>query len=185
MRVGDRQLQVLGRVRVDERERRVPRVGLDDRHRLGVLQLGLDPLQRGRVGADQDGLGAGAVLGLRPDVPGDDRRGDAGVRQHDQLAGAGQRLDADLAEEAALGLLDVDVAGADDEIHLADRLGAQRQGSDRLCAADRVHLLDAEQRACGQHRAVGQAVGAGGEQTAMPTTPATWAGTTAITALEG
>ena len=65
------------------------------------------------------------------------------VRQHHQLAGPGQRLDADLAEQAALGLLDVDVARADDQVDLGDRLGTQRQRGDRLRSADGVHLLDA------------------------------------------
>ena len=76
--------------------------------------------------------------------------------------------------------------------------GSQRRSSsapcavgehrDRLGAADRVHLVDAEQRAGGEDRRVRQAAelrAAAGEATASEPTPATWAGTTFITTLDG
>ena len=98
------------------------------------------------------------MLGLRPQVPGDDLGVRGGVGEHDQLARAGQRLDPDLAEQQALGLLDVGVAGADDQVDGADALGAERHRGNRLRTADRIDLLDAQQVQRGQHRAVGEPV---------------------------
>ena len=59
---------MLGRVLVDERDRGLPGVGLDQRH----VSLGQVLGHRGdhvRVGAHQHRLGTGAVLGLRHQVP--------------------------------------------------------------------------------------------------------------------
>ena len=66
-------------------------------------------------------------------------------------------------------------------------LGAVGEHRDRLGAADRVHLVDAEQRAGGQDQRVRQAAYSrcGGDATASDATPATWAGTTFITTLDG
>ena len=107
------------------------------------------------------------------------------VGDDDQLARARQRLDADLAEQAPLGLLDVGVARPDHQVDARHPLRPERERRDRLGAADRVDLLDAEDAARGQRGRVRQPVGPGGEQIAIPGTPATWAGTIAITALDG
>ena len=155
---GDGELQVLGRVGVDEGDGRVQVVRLDDRHRSGILERPLDGVDHVRVGAEQDGSRARPMLGLRAQVPGDDLGVRGGVGEHDQLARAGQRLDPDLAEQQALGLLDVGVAGADDQVDGADALGAERHRGDRLRTADRIDLLDAQQVQRGQHRAVGEPV---------------------------
>ena len=64
-------------------------------------------------------------------------------------------------------------------------VGQQRDG---LRAADRVDLVDAEQRARGEDRRVRQPAvlaPAAGEATASDSTPATCAGTTFITTLDG
>ena len=71
-----------------------------------------------------------------------------------------------------------------------DALGvvaAVREHGDRLGAADGVHLVDAEQRAGGEHPGVRQAAVSlcGGLATASEPTPATWAGTTFITTVHG
>ena len=75
-------------------------------------------------------------------------------------------VDADDPADQPLGRGDVDVAGAGDDVdRLAERLAVHVVGAgravgehrDRLRAADGVHLVDAEQRARGQHHRVGQA----------------------------
>ena len=69
---------------------------------------------------------------------------------HD-LAGAGQRIDADGAEHLALGLTHVGVARPEDFID--GRHGERAEGSraDRLNAADAVDLVDADQVERGEH----------------------------------
>ena len=100
------------------------------------------------------------------------------------------------AAEQPLGGGDVDVARAGDHVDRR-QLGAVgvdaavREQRDRLRAADRPHLVDAEQRGSGQDRRVRQAAEApcgcacGGLATTSESTPAACAGTTFITTLDG
>ena len=83
--------------------------------------------------------------------------------------GPGLGVDADAALEQPLGGGDVDVAGPGDELAGRALLGAVGEHRDRLGAAGRVHLVDAEQRAGGEDRRVRQAAelaACGGEATA-------------------
>jgi hypothetical protein len=59
------------------------------------------------------------------------------------LGRTGQQVDADAAEQLALGLRHIGVAGADDHVDRRDRLGAERHGGDRLHAAQHVDLIGA------------------------------------------
>ena len=93
--------------------------------------------------------GAGAVLGLGEQVGGQPRRLARLVGDHEHLAGAGQAVDGDLAHDLALGLGDVGVAGADDDVAARHGGGAEGHGGDRLGAADREQVGDAEQSAGG------------------------------------
>jgi hypothetical protein len=109
-------------------------------------------------------------------VVGDDR----------DLGRAGLGVGADGAEQQPLGRRDVDVARAGDDIRGRAVRRAVGEHGDRLGAAGRVHLGDAEQRARGQHGRMRQAaVPGGGEATAISPTPATWAGMTFITTEDG
>ena len=108
-----------------------------------------------------------------------------GVGHDNELGRAGQRLDPDLAEEPPLGLLDVRVPRPDDHVDGRDGRGAECERGHRLRAADREHLLDAEEGATASAPECGSPDGPGGEQAAISGTPATCAGTMAITALDG
>ena len=61
----------------------------------------------------------------------------------EDLGRPGEQVDADLAEQLALRLGDVGVAGTGDEVDPLDRLGAEREGDDRLHAAEEVDLVGA------------------------------------------
>ena len=109
------------------------------------------------------------VLGLADEV-GRDVVGVGGVvGEHGDLGGSGLGVDADEALEQALGGDDPDVARAGDErdgvahdgltvdetvVVVDEAVGEHR---DRLGAADRIHLLDTEQRARREDGRVGVA----------------------------
>ena len=95
------------------------------------------------------------------------------ARDHHQLRGAGDPVDPHLADELALGLLDVAVAGPGDHVDRLDPLRAQRQRRDRLGAADRVDLVGAADRRRGEdHVGDGLGPGPGGVARATRLTPA-------------
>ena len=94
----------------------------------------------GGVVGDQDRLRGDVVLGLRQQVGGDPVRIVAAVGDHQHLGRAGDHVDADRAEDLALGGRDIGIAGADDLGDRADRLGAIGERGDRLRAADAVDL---------------------------------------------
>ena len=79
------------------------------------------------------------MLGLAEEVGGDDRRAGGLVGDHEDLGRAGEQIDADEPEQLPLGLRDVGVPGADEQV---DRLEAGQRAVDqcaeRLDAADRV-----------------------------------------------
>jgi hypothetical protein len=90
------------------------------------------------------------VLGLRDEI-GRDHGGIRRVVGHDdELRGPGQRLDAHDPGDLALGGGDVPVAGTDDDVDGPDRLGAVREGGDRLRTADPVHLVHTDEGGGGQ-----------------------------------
>ncbi len=166
VRVAGLDLQVLGRVGVDDGQALLQVVDQDEAglpaaeglgHPLRVLgpgdlglQLGLDRVGELHRGGDQHRARGRAVLGLADQVGGDLRRVGGVVGEDGDLGRSGLGVDADPAREVALGGGHVDVAGAGDHVHRLALLGAEREHRDRLGAADRVHLGDAEQGARGQ-----------------------------------
>jgi hypothetical protein len=94
------------------------------------------------------------VLGLRKEV----HRHPVGVgltiADDQYLRRAGDHVDADDAEDAALGRGDVGVAGADDLVDLRNGLRAIGQCRDRLRAADGEYAVDAGQRCGSQYQRV-------------------------------
>ena len=101
------------------------------------------------------------VLGLADQVGGDVHRVGGVVGEDRDLGGAGLGVDADLRTADPLGRGDVDVARPGDHVDRRE-LGAVGVGAavgqqrDGLRAADRPHLVDAEQRGGGQDGRVRQ-----------------------------
>ena len=105
------------------------------RHRLARQPL---------VVGQQDGGRGRAVLRLAEQVGGADLGVRAGaVGDHQGLGRAGEEVDADPAEELALGLGDVGVAGADQHVDRRDALRPERHGAHRLDAAEAVDHVGA------------------------------------------
>ena len=72
-----------------------------------------------------------------PEQVGGDKLGiGVGVRDHDDLGRAGEQVDADRAEQLALGLGDVGVAGADDHVGGLEALDPECHRRQRLHAAE-------------------------------------------------
>ena len=65
------------------------------------------------------------------------------IRDHKSLGGPREEIDADPAEELALGLGDEHVSGADEHIDGVDGLGAECHRADRLHPAETVDLVGA------------------------------------------
>ena len=153
-------------------------------------QLGVDGVEQlGAVGDEQAGR-LRVVLGLRDEVGGDVGGHGGGVGEDADLGRAGLGVDGAAALHQALGGGDVDVARPGDDVDgdAAPRRPRQPYASmrDRLRAADGVHLVDAEQRAGGEHDRVRQAVGlrrAGDRERARRPRPGP--GTTFMTTLLG
>jgi hypothetical protein len=85
------------------------------------------------------------VLGLADEVGGDHHRIGVLVGDHEDLRGTGEQIDAHVAEELALGLGDVRVAGTDEQVDAPDRLGAERERRESLHAPEHVDLVGAGQ----------------------------------------
>jgi hypothetical protein len=111
------------------------------RLRAGLGQAALDEF--GGVGDEVQLLLARAVLGLGAEVGRDPGRLGGAVGDDHHLAGAGEEVDPDDAEELALSLGDVGVAGPEDLVDGADAVGAEGEGRDGLNTAHRVDFLDA------------------------------------------
>ena len=77
------------------------------------------------------------MLGLADEVAGDDRRVGGLVGDHRHFRRPGEDVDADLAEQRALGLGDELVARADDHVGRLAGEQAVGQGRDGLHAAQR------------------------------------------------
>ena len=103
------------------------------------------------------------MLGLAEQIGGNERGIGAVVGNDQDLGGARRQVDADQAEQLALGLGDIGVAGPGDHVDGAHADAAVGHGAERLHAADRVDLVGAgfrqriERRGdrCPSHRAAG------------------------------
>ena len=172
--VGGDDFQMLGRDGVDQRHRFVEIAHHDDRAEIAPrrggdlsarqscklnLHRAFDRAGELFVVGHQDRLRAGVVLGLGQKIGGDPVR-IAGVVGDDQhLGGAGDHVDADLAEHHALGRRHIGVAGPDDLGDRRNRLGAVGERRDRLRAADAINLVDAGELRRRQHQRVELAAG--------------------------
>ena len=132
--------KVLRRQPVDERQRIGKRV--DDDHGAMVAPArssGLGPGQRLQmtvdgvqdvvgevpVVGDQDGLGGGVVLGLAEQIGGDPVGVVEAVGEDQDFRRPGDHINADGAEDLALGGGHIDVAGTDDLVHGGDGFGPE------------------------------------------------------------
>ena len=97
------------------------------------------------------------MLGLRYQVGGDEPRVGGVVGQDADLGRAGLGVDADDAAQQPLGRRDVDVARPHHQVGGPTVAGAVGEHRDRLGAADRMDLVDAEQGAGREHDRVRQA----------------------------
>ena len=99
------------------------------------------------------------MLGLGKQVGGDPGGVVLAVGDDQDLRRPGDHVDADGAEDLALGGGHVGVARADDLVHRSDGFGAEGEGGDGLGAADAVDLGDAGQLGGGQHQRIEDAIG--------------------------
>ena len=99
------------------------------------LQLGLHGLGQLPAVGDKHGAGQLVMLGLAQKVGGHPRGVAAAVRQNKNFRRSCDHINADLAENLALGGGNIDVAGADDLVHGGNTLGAVGKGCHGLCAA--------------------------------------------------
>ncbi len=95
-----------------------------------------------------------AVLGLADEIGRDDQRISAVVGDHGNLGGAGEDVDADLAEQHALGLGDEFVAGANDDVGRLAGEQAEGHRRDRLDAAQAHDDVGARHRQRIEHMRV-------------------------------
>ena len=178
LRVIDGELEVFGGEPVDQRAGGLEAVDDDDRavsvpcgarDRGGgedgqfLVHRPRDRLRIVGVVGEQDRLRGGVVLGLAQQVGGGPLRIVLGVGDDDDLAGAGDHVDADDAIDLALGLRDPGVAGAGDDVDRRDAACAISERGDRLRAADAPHFIDAGQVRGGEDERVDLAIGGGGD----------------------
>ncbi len=90
------------------------------------------------------------MLGLCDQVGGHEVGAAGTVGNNDHLAGAGDRIDVDVAVDGFFGQRHEQVSRADDLVHRPDALDAVGQGRDGLCPADAINLADAQLVAGGQ-----------------------------------
>ena len=98
------------------------------------------------------------MLGLGEEIGGDEGRVGGGVGEHDDFGRAGDHVDADEAEHAALGGGDIGVARPDDLGDRRDGRGAVGERGDRLRAADAIDLGDAGEPRRREHQRIDPAV---------------------------
>src|SRR5207245_63628 len=79
-----------------------------------------------------------AMLGLGEQVERDRPGVRVRVGDHEQIAGTGEAVDPHPPGQLALGLLNVEVPGADDHVYRGDRHGPESECRDRLRAAHAV-----------------------------------------------
>ena len=144
-------LQVLGRDavadgtglfhagRLDQRTTAVQALGDDlgaGHFRQQAINGGLHLIDIGRIRAQQDGLRQFIMFGLAEQIHRHPFSGSAAIGQHQNLARAGNHVDAHGAEHAALGAGHIGIAGAGDLVHLGDGGCAIGQCGHGLRAAD-------------------------------------------------
>ena len=133
------------------------------------------------IEAQEESLAVRSVLGLGEQVGGAAGGVGRGVGDHDDLARARPAGRSRRGSNQQLRRRDPAIPGPDDLVDRRDRLRAERERGDRLGAADRVDLVDSE-RVRRRECRVGAAFGV---TTAMRSTPATRAGTAAMTSEDG
>ena len=114
--------------------------------------------ERGVVG-DEDRLRGFVMLRLGKQIGGDPVGIGGAVGEHQHFGRARDHVDADLAEDAALGRSHPGVAGADDLDDGRNGLGAISERRHRLRAADAVDLVDAGTLRRRQHQRLDMAAG--------------------------
>ena len=80
------------------------------------------------------------MLCLREEVDRDTARVIGVVRQDHDFRWPGDRIDADMTKDLALGLRDIGIAGTDDPVDRWDTGGAVGQRGNGLRAADTINL---------------------------------------------
>ena len=110
----------------------------------------LDLVEDHRLHRGRDQQAVRPMLGLGAEVERHPLRIGRVARDHHQLRGAGDSVDPHVADELALGLLDVAVSWPGDHVDRLDPLRTQRQRRNRLGAADRVDLGGAADRRRGE-----------------------------------
>ena len=126
------------------------------------LQLGLHGLGQIPAVGDKHGAGQLIVLGLAQKVGGHPRGVAAAIRQNKNFGRSCDHINADLAENLALGGGNIDVAGADDLVHGGYTFGAVGKGCHGLCAARLENQINARNDRCCQNGGVYLAVPPGG-----------------------
>ena len=134
-----------------------------------ALNFRLDRPGQGHIVRHQHGAGHFVVLRLAQQVGGHPLRVALSVGHHQNLAGPGDHVDGHLAEDLALGLRHIGVAGAHDLVHPGHRLRAVGQGGHRLgsaAAEHPVHPGDVRRRQ--DHGVHVAAAGRGGDHDDLP-----------------
>ena len=124
-----------------------------------TLDGGGDGIGKGGGVGHEDRLRGAVVFGLREQIGGDPVGIVFAIGDDQDLRGAGDHVDADGAEDHALGGGDVGVARPHDLVHRRDRRGAVGERGDRLRAADPIDLVDAGDARGGEHQRVHLAFG--------------------------
>ena len=99
------------------------------------------------------------MLGLREEIHRDPVGVGALVRDDEDLGRAGDHVDADGAEHAALGRGDIGVAGSADLVDRRNRGRAVGERRDRLRAADREGARDPGEMRGREHQRIARAAG--------------------------
>jgi hypothetical protein len=124
-----------------------------------ALDLGRQGFGQPAAGGDQHGGRGRPVLGLAQKVGRDHLRVRAVVGDHQDLGRAGQKVDADPAEQLALGLGDIGVAWADQHVDRPYFIDAVRHRADRLDPAQKKDFVGAAERHRGDGLGVRSAIG--------------------------
>ena len=143
-RVGDVQLEVLGRVGLRPRERLVERLDALDAHVAPAGDRGCHGRGELRIGREEQRVAVRAVLGLGEEVRRDATGVGGRVGDHDDLARAGGQIDPHATRDEQLRGRHVRVARPGDRVDGRNRLRAVGERGHRLRAADRIDLVDPE-----------------------------------------
>ena len=95
------------------------------------------------AGGHQPGRGIGTMLGLADQIGGDDLGIGGAIGDDQDLGWSGKQVDADAAEQHALGLGDEPIAGAGKDVRLFSREQAEGHGGYSLDAAERQDMVGA------------------------------------------